>query len=221
MDTVLAVALACACLVGIALLVVLVVASVRRERRRQERIRHWAAHSGWSVVAYPSLDWAGRLPGRNGRGISLLVSGRAYGRTVAVAEYSYTESTPTGQDGAQTVTTHRFVVTAVRLDAWYPPIEVRPRGTLSRLGRAIAGDGATATGHDAFDRGFRIRAHDPALVRALVGPALIADHLAGHAPAWSLAGHDLLSWRPGRIDDPRWIPGLTAPLLRVAGLLGR
>jgi hypothetical protein len=39
--------------------------------------------------------------------------------------------------------------------------------------------------------------------------------------AWSLEGADLLTYRSGRIDDPAHIPGLAAPLVRVAAFLGR
>jgi hypothetical protein len=111
----------------------------------------------------------------------------------------------------------------VRLDEPHPPLAVRPRGALarSRLGRAVFGGNATATGHDAFDRKFRIQIEDPALTRTVFGPELIAEHLAGRAPAWSLAGQDLLTWQAGRIKVPDQIVALAARLVRVAELLGR
>lgn len=205
----------------VALLVVLIVAGARRERERQGRIRGWAAHHGWTVTSRPVVQWASRLPGQHRRGVSLMVSGMAHGWHVGVAEYSYTTESMADSHGSRSTTTHYLLVTAVRLAASYPPIAVHPRGGLSRLGRTMFGDNAAATGHDAFDRQFRVRTKDPRLSRTLLGPALITEHLAGRVPEWNLAGYDLLSWRSGHLKDPQQIPELVTPLLRVAGLLGR
>jgi hypothetical protein len=205
---------------GVAALAALVVTSVRAERRRRERIRQWAARNGWTVTERPAVDWGTRLPGGNRRGVSLLVSGVVSGWPVGVAEYSY-QTTSSDSDGSSSTTTHRYTVTVVRLAVSYPPLAVVSRGALSRLGRAVFGDKAAATGHDAFDRQFRVQARDPALARTLLGPALIAEHLAGRVPAWSLAGRDLLTWRSGWIKEPDQIATLAAPLVRVAELLGR
>jgi hypothetical protein len=205
----------------VVLLVVLVVVSVRRERERRDRIRRWAMRYGWNVAARPAVDWATRLPGRERRGVSLLVSGMVHGWPVGVADYSYTTESMADSRGSRSTTTHYLIVTAIRLAAPYPPLAVQPRGGLSRLGRAMFGDNAAATGHDTFDRQFRVQTKDPALARTLLGPALITEHLAGRVPEWSLAGHDLLTWQSGHLNDPRQIPTLAASLVRVADLLGR
>jgi hypothetical protein len=123
------------------------------------------------------VDWAKRLPNASGR-VSLLLSGVAYGRQVGVAEYSYTLESMADSKGSRSSTTYHFVVTVVWLDVVYPPLAVESRGALSRLGRAVFGDNAAATGHDAFDRRYRVRTRDPSLARSLLGPALIAAHLA-------------------------------------------
>ncbi|MFJ2029059.1 hypothetical protein [Streptosporangium sp. NPDC087985] len=219
----------------ITLIVTLIVVGARAERKRQERIRQWAAGHGWTVTQRPTgdwgighgaakrpgpSDWAARLPGRNRRGVSLLVSGVVSGRLVGVAEYSY-ETRSSNSDGSSSTMTHRYIVTAVRLDAQYPPITVVPRGALSRLGRTVFGNNAASTGHNVFDQQFRVDTRNPALARALLSPALIAEHLAGRIPAWSLAGPDLLAWQPGWIKDPDQIATLVTPLMRVAELLGR
>ncbi|MFG2071855.1 hypothetical protein [Nonomuraea maritima] len=219
----------------ITLIITLIAVVVRAERKRQERIRQWAAHHGWTVQKRPTGDWgmghgtakrrgssswAARLPGKNRHGVSLLVSGVVHGRLVGVAEYSY-ETTSHDSDGSSSRTTHDYIVTAVRLDAQYPPIAVVRRGALSRLGRTMFGDNAASTGHEAFDRQFRVDTKNPALARALLGPALITEHLAGRVPAWSLAGPDLLTWQPGSISDPHQIATLVIPLVRVAEFLGR
>jgi hypothetical protein len=221
-DTAVPFLVALGCLVLVALVVVLVVFSVRRERARQARIRQWAASRGWTVTTRPgSVEWTSRLPGRNPRGVSLILSGTAYGWPVGVAEYSYTTESMTDSSGNRSTTTHRLIVTLVRLAVPYAPVAVQPRGTLSRLGRAIFGDDAASTGHEDFDKQFRVHTKDPATSRALVGPALIAEHLAGRVPEWSVAGQDLMTWRQGRIDDPSQVEALAAHLVRVADLLGR
>lgn len=222
MDNPVPVLIALGCAAFVALIVVLIVFSVRRERQRQARIRQWAASRGWTVTAKPgAMEWTSRLPGRNRRGVSLLLSGTLYGRPVTIAEYSYTTESMADSSGNRSTTTHYLLVTLVRLPGSYPPIAVQPRGALSKLGRAIFGEGAAATGHEEFDRQFRVETKDPAASRALVGPALVTEHLAGRIPAWSLAGQDLLTWQQGRIKDPSELETLAVPVVRVADLLGR
>jgi hypothetical protein len=162
-----------------------------------------------------------QLPSQRGR-VPLLAYNWLDALIVGVADYTYTtvrySTGPNGQ-ALPTTTTHTLLVTAVRLPHRYPAIAVVRRGALSRLGRTLFGDGASATGNAEFDRRFRIRTRHPDLARALVGPALIAEHLAEHIPTWSLADHDLITWREGKITDPELIPALAAPLMRVARLL--
>lgn len=187
----------------VALIVVLVVVSARRERARQARIRQWAANRGWTVTTRPgAFEWTSRLPGGNRRSVSLILSGTAYGRPVGVAEYTYTTESMTDSSGNRSTTTHHLIVTLVRLPVSYAPVAVQPRGALSRLGRAIFGDRAASTGHEDFDRQFRVQTKDPATSRALVGPALIAEHLAGRAPPWSIGG----AWRVPAVCRQRHRP---------------
>lgn len=209
----------------IAILPVVIVVSVvahRNERERRRRIAQWATDNGWSVVQDPAVDWKRQLPGgRRGR-VPLLVHAWLGDFTVAVADYNHTtvSSTPDGRGGStMTTTTHHLLVTTIRLPHRYPAITITPRGAFSRLGRTMFGDGATATGHAEFDRRFRIRTRHPDLARDLVGPALIAEHLAGSVPVWSLADHDLLAVQQGRLADPEQIPALVEPLRQVAHLL--
>ncbi len=216
------------CATLVALIVVAAVISARRERERRERLRHWATRYEWAYVERPAVDWTARLPGRNRRGVSLLLSGVLDGHPVSVAEYSYTEThTSTTHNASGTTststssTTHHFVVVVVRLPRPGPSVEVVPRHGLSKLGRALFGDRPTALGYEPFDRAFRIAAKDPGAARYLVGPALAGEHIAGRVPAWSLHGTELVTYRSGRLGPPEQIPDLVAPLLRVATLLGR
>jgi hypothetical protein len=208
----------------VVLVVVMMVVSVRRERRRREALRQWATQHGWTYTERPATEWGRRLPGRSRRGVSLALSGVVNGYPVSVADYSYTETSTstTGTDSTRSSsTTYHFVVVVVRLPRPGPTIEVRQRHGLGKLGRRIFGDPATALGNEAFDRAFRIITKDPATARQMVGPLLAGEHVAGRVPPWSLHGAELLTYQRGRLSEPAHIPGLAAPLVRVATLLGR
>jgi len=214
------------CAVLVALIVVGIVVSVRRDRRRRAALRQWAAAHGWTYTERPSVEWARRLPGTRSRGLTLMLSGVVDGYPVSVADYYYqTESTSSASSTTGTTststTTHHLVVVAVRLGRAGPTVGVAPRHGLSKLGRAIFGEGRTAIGYEPFDKEFKVTAKDPAAARQLIGPALAAEHLAGRVPAWSLKGTDLLTFHQGRLTDPARIPELVGPLVRVAMLFGR
>lgn len=162
----------------------------------------------------PTVEWTGRLPSSSGFRVRLLVGSTDFGRPVGVAECYSVVTSPAFM-------VFERVVTTVQLAAAYPPLEVAPRPLLSRLGLAIFGDDPTGTGHEEFDRRFWIKTRKPQLVAVLRDSALIADHLADQVPAWSVAGHTLLSWQDGQISDPHQIPVLAARLLRVAEVLDR
>jgi hypothetical protein len=211
--------------VVLALIVIAAVVSVRGERRRRDTLRRWADTHGWAYVERPSVDWWRRLPGYDRRGVTLMLSGIIDGFAVSVAEYAYTETrtstTPGSDSTTSTRTTHRFVVVVVRLPWAGPTVEVVSRHGLSKLGRALFGDRATALGYEPFDRAFRIASKDPDGARRLIGRRLADAHLAGWVPAWSLRGAELLTYRSGWLGEPDRIPETAAPLVRVATLLGR
>jgi hypothetical protein len=222
---------------GAVVLVALVIAAVvmlsrkmAAERSRIAGIEQWARENDWYVDHRPEVGWSDRVPGGDRRGASLEVRGFVHGYPVAVAEYSYTTTTITttsnttpNAPGGMTIstTTHQYVVTLVRLAAAHPPVAVLGRGPVSRLGRVLFGEGSTAVGNPEFDRLFRVRSGHPDHARTVVGRALVGEHLAGTVPVWDLAGHELITWEPGRIADPRSIPARSGALVRVAMLLGR
>lgn len=185
----------------VALIIFALVVKANRQRRRRDQLVQWAARNGWVVTPTPAVDWATRLPGGNRKGVSVALSAVVAGRSVSVGEYSYTENS-TGSPQ-----THQFIVVVVRLAQQYPPTAVQPRNALSKLAR-MGGDG--------FDRQFKVEG-----ARQLVGPSLIAEHLAGTVPPWNLYRNELLAYRHGRLDQPDQIPALVSPLVRVADLLGR
>lgn len=204
--------------VAVVIIVLLVIRARRMERARQAQLRQWADDNGWSYMPSPSVDWGTRLPGRNRRGVSLLLAGRLSGRRVGVAEYSYTQtSTSTNSDGTSTTSsqTHRFVVVVVKLPGPLPDLAVQPRAGLSRLARTWFGAGAKGAGDATFDRAYRVIG-DPAVAARMIPDALIAEHVAGTVPPWSVHGDEIMTHQRGSLEGGERIPELVAPLLRVA-----
>ncbi|MBO4209969.1 hypothetical protein [Micromonospora echinofusca] len=216
-------------MVGCPALVALVVAGLvllavqvrKEERERRNRWQLWAARYGWTYAERPQVDWTDRVPGRNRRGVRFAMTGILHGRPVEVAEYAYTTShTTTDANGSSQTTshTHPYVVCSVLLRRPFPQLAVVPRDLLSKLGRALSGSYPEAIGVEAFDRQWRLVADSPA-ERALVGPALVAAHLAGAAPAWSVRGTRLITYRSGQLTEPGPVRPLLDPLVAVADLL--
>ncbi|GAA3449788.1 hypothetical protein [Dactylosporangium matsuzakiense] len=204
------------------LLVLAAVVSRRRERERRERLEVWAVQHRWQYVPRPVNEWWRRLPGHNKRGVSLALSGVVGGRPVSVAEYSYTTtSTTSGPDGSTSTSsqTHHFIVWVVRVRGSWPELSVHRRGAVSRFGRTLFGDRATALGYEPFDSAFRIRAARPETVRTVFGRDLVAEQLSGRLPEWSLYGGDLMVVESGRLAEPDGIPARFGPLVRVADLI--
>lgn len=212
----------------IAFAVLATVLGIRHERRRRAALREWALRHGWRFDEAPRADWISRMPGTSRRRVTLALTGVLNGREVTVADYSYTRTSTTTTGGANgqsststSTTTHHFVVVVVTLPEPGPTIAVERRGGLSKLGRALFGDRATALGDEQFDSRFRLSGPDPDTIRRYLGPALAAEHIADRVPPWSLSGRQLLTFYDGRLDDAERIPAFAEPLVRVAHLLGR
>jgi hypothetical protein len=203
----------------ITLVVVLAVIARRNERERQDALFQWATQHEWQMTRRPPVQWGRRLPGEHKRGVSLAINGTLAGRPVAIGEYSYTTTSSAGPNGATSTQTHHYVVTVVWLRRPVPTVAVFRRGSMSKLGRTLFGDRATAIGYEAFDNAFRVAANDPRLVPTVIRPSLVAEQLAGRLPEWSVEGQELLAWREGRIGDPHSIPAQFGPLLHVADLI--
>jgi hypothetical protein len=206
----------------IALIVVLAVVSHRREKARQQALELWAMQHEWQISRRPQVDWGRRMPGRNKRGVTVALSGMIRGRPATIAEYYYTyttTSTDSSGRSSSTTRTYHYVLMVVPLRQPHPTVAVFRRGTMSRFGRALFGDKATALGYEPFDSEYRVAANDPRLVRSVLGPALVNEHIAGRLPDWSLEGRELLSFREGRIGEPASIPGQLEAVIRVADLI--
>jgi hypothetical protein len=204
-----------ACLVAVALLIVLVSVTARgRVHRRSAQLHQWADANGWTLVAKPVVDWGSRLPGGNIHGVSLALYGQLWGRHTSFGEYSYSETRTVGQ--GVTINTHQYVVVVLHLDRPSGYLGVQPRGVLSSWGRTLLGVGSEI-GHEAFDKDHRV-VGDPATAAYRLSPELIAAHAEGLVAPWTLYGTELMSWFPGRIDVDR-IAEVAGPLHRVATML--
>ena len=212
------------CLVAVALLIALVaVASRGRSHRRRTRLQQWSEANGWTLVAKPVVDWGSRLPGGNKHGVSLALFGELWGRHTSIGEYSFAETTTTsapdghgGTTGATTTSTHQYVVVVLHLDQPSGYLGVLPRGVLSRWGLTLFG-GGSSIGQEAFDKHYRV-VGDPATAAYRLPGELIAAHVEGTAPLWTLYGTELVTWFPGRIDLDR-VADLAGPLHQVATML--
>ena len=204
-----------------ALGILLAVLSWRREKARVEGLRQWAVRYGWTVTTKPAVDWGQRMPGHNKRGVTLALSGGLAGRSVTIAEYYYSRTSTTSSGNGystETTRTYRYVLLVVRLARPGPTMAVVERGALSRFGRILFGDNATAVGQPDFDRTYRVVTKDR---MAMLAPTLVQEHVQGRVPEWSLYGNELLTYRGGRIGDPASIADQFGPLLRVADVLER
>jgi hypothetical protein len=213
-----------ACLAAVALLLVLLtVAGRRRVRRRWAELRRWAGANGWTLVSKPVVDWGSRLPGGNKHGVSFALYGEMWDRPCGVGEYSFSETRTTSTRGGNggttigtTTTTHQYVVVVLHLDRPSAYLGVQPRSVLSRWGHTLFGLGSSI-GHERFDKQFRVVGDPPAAAYPL-SSALVAAHVEGTVPPWTLYGADLMTWYPGRIDLAR-VPALVGPLRHVATML--
>lgn len=191
----------------------LLVGAGRHRPRRQDLIQQWAEDHGWVFTTSQPKEWPAQLATPPGHRFILMVTSTAFSRPVRVIEH--------GAVIAPAGVIHWYVATVIKLTTAHPPLAVMDRGPLSRLARTRFGYGATATGDKEFDRRFRVRTRHPELVSTVLSPALIAEHLAGRVPTWSLAGRDLVTQQFGSIHDPREIPERVVSLMRVADLLDR
>jgi hypothetical protein len=178
--------------------------------RRWAQLRQWAHANGWTLSAKPVVDWGARLPGGNKHGVTLALSGAAGGRRTGIGEYSF------HKPGGTTTTTHEYVVLVLHLDRPSPYLGVLPREVLDRWGHDPLGTGAPL-GEDDFDDGHRV-VGDPAQAAYRLPPELVAAHVAGTVPPWTLYGTELITWYPGRIDLAH-LGEQVGPLHRVARLL--
>jgi hypothetical protein len=185
---------------GALLIIVVIRAGAKAERRRLDALYAWSMANGFRLVEGDvNTPWRHRLAHLSRFGIRRLVHSVVYGLPVVAADCHYTTHSTDANGNAQSTTVSLSVFVA-RLPGSWPDIEVRNRHLGSRLLRALGRQSAIETGHPMFDQRFSVAATDPHAVRALLTPALVDAHLRGQAPAWSLHGGELMLVSSGRLN---------------------
>jgi len=152
-----------------------------------------------------------------------LLNGDIDGMRASVSDCTYeTQHSSTNADGHHTTTTtvHHLVISTAQLNGFWPDMALTQRGLGSKMMRALGKRSPVESGHDEFDRRFRVDAADPGAAREYLSPALVQALTQGEVPPWSLrAGELLVVWhgamRPEDLDFHVWT------LRRTAELLGR
>ena len=210
----------------------LYVRSSQNEKKRVKSVEHWAIRNGWDLSRDTSLPFQDDLPGlrfRN-RWVPLLLSSTVNGRPVAVADYTYMKTDTSGSETSSEVR-DTTMVTAVRLPRSYPHVSVRLRrggafseaidkvfepvgkvfkalNPMTYVEEKVYGPDPVRLqlGHPQFDEKFEVHSSDPEFARRLIGPMLVAEHVADRVPTWTVVGEDLFTWRGDGITDPEKIP---------------
>lgn len=186
--------------VGTILVIALVRAGAKAERRRLDALYAWTMANGWQLVeGNVDTPWRHRLAHLSRFGIRRLVYSVVHGLPVTAADCHYTTHSTDANGNSQSSTVALSVFVA-RLPGRWPDVEVRSRHLGSRLMRALGRQSRIETGHQLFDQRFSVAATDPGAVRALLTPALVDAHLRGQAPPWSLQGGELMLVASGRLN---------------------
>ncbi len=186
---------------GIGVVLVLLVGAVGFwvQRKRRERLVEWARVNGWTYVSSdPSLvDLSTRYP--FGQGRSRRTSEVLRGRFQGGEALSFVYSWKTGSGKSET--THTVHVAALALPAYLPIVEVTPEGIFDRVVTAM-GMQDLRFESEAFNRAFRVQAHDERTAYAVIHPRLMERLLQPDArgEAWRTDGVWILSWRNGATD---------------------
>jgi len=146
--------------------------------------------------------------------VEFAVYGLVDGRPVGIAECAF--SGPSNNSGSPA---GPFVLLMAELRQPARTVAVHRRAAWEKNDRRRALDRPTFVGVEDFDREYRIVTPDPRAARAVVGPALIAAHLTGRLPDWSVQGTEVLICRPGHIGAFTRIPGQFKSIMRVADLI--
>ena len=166
-----------------------------------------------SRVLPPGGRLVGSGTGRVHRPGAFALYGVVAGRPVAIAECFLSTQNTAKQEPEP------FVLLMAGLRKPVPTIAVHQRLDWERTERRLALDRPTFVGDDAFDQEYRVVAPDPAAARAAIGPALIAAHVAGKLPDWSVRGTEVLTYRAGNVGMLTSIPNQFTSVMLIADLI--
>ncbi|WP_126688175.1 DUF3137 domain-containing protein [Nocardioides ferulae] len=177
----------------VALIVVLIVLSHRAEKQRVQTLTAYAAARG---LAYARSDrgLVGRFDGspfRSGyaRTVSHVLRGTHDGRAFVAFDYSYKESSGTGDD--RKTTTYRYAVVALHLGVTAPALSVSPENMFGRVvGRLTNSDIELES--EQFNRAFTVRCPDRRFASDVLHPQMMELLLHWPDRGWRFAGDSML-----------------------------
>jgi hypothetical protein len=173
----------------------------KQEQKRRELLLQWSTNSGYTYAARDD-SWCQRWTGApfgqgDHRQAQNIVTGQKGEHYFATFDYSY-ETHSTDSKGNRTTTTHRYVVTALRLPAYLPRLQVTPEGFFSRIGNALGLDDIELESED-FNRRFRVHSNDRKFATDVLSPRTMEALLARPDTSWRIEGPDILTWQDGRL----------------------
>jgi hypothetical protein len=176
--------------------------SWQQEQKRKELLLQWATTNGWTFAAEDD-SWCDRWSGApfgqgDHRRASDVISGSAAGRTFVAFDYSYQTHSSDGK-GNTTTTTHRYVVTAVRLPTALPSLQVTPESVFSRIGHVLGMADIELESED-FNRRFRVHGPDPKFASDVLCPQTMQSLLAHGDASWRISGADIIGWYDGKLE---------------------
>lgn len=165
----------------VVLVIVFAVATVRKERRRVEHLRAYAAHLGWLPIAEPVPEPVAESA--RSRRSKLALGLRRGQHHLWVVWHQWTEHSSSGSTSS-TRTRNR-----TRYFLWlgpaYPDISLRRRTSVGAFLMPVRGAG---TGDAAFDKAFLVRSAAPYEQQRLLTPQLREAMLARRLPVWEITG---------------------------------
>jgi len=169
----------------VALFVVFVVVSSRRNRARTEALGGVAQSAGLAftpkadVAAVRAIADVPLFDRGHSKRVVNLMSGRLDGQQVAVFDYSYTVGA-----GKARNTTEQTVVLLPSAKASLPDLQMAPENFLTRIGEAIGFKDIDLESNPEFSRRYVVRGADEDAIREALSPRA-APYFAGHE-GWSV-----------------------------------
>lgn len=179
-------------------------------RKREQRLRAWAAAVGWRYVGADhalTRRWRSQPFGTgHSRRAHEVVVGQFRGRPAM--SFAYTYRTGSGKSESS----YTFHVIAVALPAYLSHLELQPEGLAAKLAKTFGTQDIQFESDD-FNRAWLVQASNPKFAHDVLHPRTMERLLRPDARGFSfrIEGTDLLLWSSGtqRLD-------LIAPRLEVA-----
>ncbi|TDE99025.1 hypothetical protein EXU48_02230 [Occultella glacieicola] len=176
---------------------VLAIIGWRANKKRQERLRAFAAQRGWVYTAnVPTLvnRWQSP-PFRQGssRRASEVLTGTFHGEQISSFTYTYT--TGSGKNR----TTHHYHVVSLHLPTALPGLQLTPEGAGTAIAKFFGGQDIEFESA-AFNDAWRVRASSARFAYDFIHPRMMERLLQGDAVGRSITveGEDIYLWANGR-----------------------